>query len=191
MELDMKLVAHAKDYIDDLARGIHPLTKEELKEDDVVNQVRISRCLFYVSDVLEEVLRNGGVHVILEAQPFEPQMIDLSQFVFSEKPITVSVLVGKINELKPPAMKKLKVTAVTNWLADHSFLRVETVNNKNRKRPTQQGVNLGLIERENTNEVGIKYYSVVYEPKAQQFIVDNLAAIIGEGYNNASGHAEA
>ena len=112
MELDMKLVAHAKDYIDDLARGIHPLTKEELREDDAVNQVRISRCLYYVSDVLEEVLRNGGVHVILEAQPFVPENIDLSQFVFLEKPITVSVLVGKINELKPPAMKKLKVTFI-------------------------------------------------------------------------------
>ena len=190
MELDLKLVAHAKDYINDLARGIHPLTKEELREDDAVNQVRISRCLYYVSDVLEEVLRNGGVHVILEAQPFVPENIDLSQFVFLEKPITVSVLVGKINELKPPAMKKLKVTAVTNWLADHGFLRVEKINNKNRKRPTQQGVNLGLIERENTNEAGIKYYSVVYEPKAQQFILDNLVSIVGEGYNNASGHAE-
>ena len=72
----------------------------------------------------------------------------------------------------------------------HVRRRLRTVNNKNRKRPTQQGVNLGLIERENTNKAGIKYYSVVYEPKAQQFIVDNLAAIIGEGYNNASGHAE-
>lgn len=191
MELDLKLVAHAKDYIDDLARGINPLTKEELREDDAVNQVRISRCLYYVSDVLEAILRNGGVRVILEAQPFEPENIDLSQFVFSEKPITVSVLVGQINELKPPAMKKLKVTAVTNWLADHGFLRVETINNKNRKRPTQQGVNLGLVERENINEAGIKYFTVLYTPQAQQFILDNLASIVGEGYNNATSHAEA
>ena len=30
-------------------------------EDDVINNVRISRCLFYVSDVLRQVIENGGV----------------------------------------------------------------------------------------------------------------------------------
>ena len=84
MKMDLKVVAHAKEYIDDLARGINPLTKEEVTENDVVNQVRISRCLYYVSDVLEAVLHNGGVRVILEEQPFEPENIDLSLFVPEE-----------------------------------------------------------------------------------------------------------
>ena len=187
MEMDLKVVAHAKEYIDDLARGINPLTKEEVMENDVVNQVRISRCLYYVSDVLEAVLHNGGVRVILEEQPFVPENMDLSLFVPEEQAMSVSVLVGKINELKPPAMKKLKVTAVTNWLAAHGFLRVETSNGKNRKRPTQQGFNVGILEREKLNEQGIKYCTVLYSPQAQQFVMDNLTAIVDEGYNESVG----
>ena len=41
--MDINLVSHAKDYIDDLARGINPLTKEDVNEQDVINNVKISR----------------------------------------------------------------------------------------------------------------------------------------------------
>ena len=121
MEMDLKVVAHAKEYIDALARGINPLTKEEVKEDDVVNQVRISRCLYYVSDVLEAVLHNGGVRVILEEQPFVPDNIDLSLFVPEEQAMPVSILVGKINELKPPYNRKSSRNCGCFFYATDSF----------------------------------------------------------------------
>ena len=38
--MDIKLVTHAKEYIDDMAKGIHPLTKEELPEDSDIYAVR-------------------------------------------------------------------------------------------------------------------------------------------------------
>ena len=59
--MDIKLVEHAKDYIDDLANGINPFTKEEVNENDIVNNVKISRCLFYVSDLLKEIIDNEGI----------------------------------------------------------------------------------------------------------------------------------
>lgn len=58
---DLEIMQHAKDYLDKLAKGINPLTDQEVPEDDVVNNVRISHCLFYVSDVLRQVIENGGV----------------------------------------------------------------------------------------------------------------------------------
>lgn len=60
--MDINLVSHAKDYIDDLAKGINPFTKEEVNESDIINNIKISRCLFYVSEILNEVISNGGVN---------------------------------------------------------------------------------------------------------------------------------
>ena len=57
---DMELLTRAKTYIDKLANGINPITDEYVDESVVVNNVRISRCFFYVSDVLRRVIENGG-----------------------------------------------------------------------------------------------------------------------------------
>ena len=60
---ELEIMQHAKDYVDKLAQGIDPLTGQEVPENDVINNVRISRCLFYVSDVLRQVIENGGIQV--------------------------------------------------------------------------------------------------------------------------------
>ena len=61
MATELEIMIHAKTYLDKLANGINPLTDEVLPETDVVNQVRISRCLFFVSDVLRQVIDKGGL----------------------------------------------------------------------------------------------------------------------------------
>ena len=57
---EMEMLARAKMYMDKLANGINPITDEEVAEDDAVNNVRLSRCFFYVADVLQKVIENGG-----------------------------------------------------------------------------------------------------------------------------------
>lgn len=47
--MDLNLLEHAKNYIDKMANGINPLTNENVSESDLINNVKISRCLFYVS----------------------------------------------------------------------------------------------------------------------------------------------
>ena len=44
----------AQDWVRKLANGINPLTGNAVKEDDVVNNVHISRCLFYVAELLSK-----------------------------------------------------------------------------------------------------------------------------------------
>ena len=36
--------------------GINPLNGEKVKDDDLINNIRISRCLFYVNDVLNDIV---------------------------------------------------------------------------------------------------------------------------------------
>lgn len=58
---ELETIQHAKNYIDKLAQGINPLTNQPVPEEELINNVRISRCFFFVSDVLRRVLENGGV----------------------------------------------------------------------------------------------------------------------------------
>ena len=185
MDIDINLVAHAKDYLDDLARGINPLTKQEVNEADVVNNIKISRCLLYVSDILGEVIENGGVGKAQKKalQPFDVHKLDLNSFIYTgEKPVTVSLIAEQINSLKPEDMKKLKTTAITNWLVDIDMLSVVQINGKNHKRPTPNGEAIGIFLEQRDGQYG-PYYVVLYNENAQHFITDNLSAIIDGGYN--------
>lgn len=79
-------------------------------------------------------------------------------------------------------MKKLKVTAITNWLVSINILEVITINNKNIKKVTASSEDLGLTEEERLGQYG-KYFAVTYNKNAQQFIIDNLNSIIDGGFN--------
>ena len=57
---ELEKMQRAKMYIDKLANGIDPLTDNEMTDDRTLNNVRVSRCLFYVSEVLGKVIDNGG-----------------------------------------------------------------------------------------------------------------------------------
>ena len=58
---ELEKIAYAKTYIEKLANGINPLTDQPVPDSDSINNVRISRCLFYVSDILRQIAENGGV----------------------------------------------------------------------------------------------------------------------------------
>lgn len=56
----MKKLLKAKSYLDKLANGINPITNELASEYDTINNIHISRCLFYVSDVLRNLIENNN-----------------------------------------------------------------------------------------------------------------------------------
>ena len=58
---DLETMRRAKVYLDKLAQGIDPITNQEVCEDSVLNNVRLARCFFYVSDIIGQVIDNGGV----------------------------------------------------------------------------------------------------------------------------------
>ena len=177
--MDLKLVEHAKGYIDALANGVNPLTGEPVPKTDVVNQVRISRCLFYVSDVLGEVLQNGGTKKHKSTEPpFDPGTLDLSALTFFEEPVGIKVITDAINALRPEGMKKLNPAVLTNWLAEQGYLRVETANDKKRKRLAPLGAQIGISEIERSGEHG-HYFHLLYAESAQRFLIDRLPEIVG------------
>ena len=180
---ELEIMQHAKDYLDQLAQGIDPLTGQEAPEDDVINNVRISRCLFYVSDVLRQVIENGGIHFKTvknsEKTPFTLSFEERGRYPFGDFPVTVSGIVQQLNELvDPETMQKLKTTSITKFLLQSGLLLEEDgLSGHKNKRPTETGRQLGISTAQRMSQNG-EYTAVVYSREAQQFILDNLDAII-------------
>ena len=58
---ELETLERAKMYMEKLANGINPIDGSTIPDEDVVNNVRLSRCFFYVADVLRQIIDNGGV----------------------------------------------------------------------------------------------------------------------------------
>ena len=69
-----------------------------------------------------------------------------------------------------------------SWLVSINMLRVIKINNKNINEVTDSGIDLGSTEEERMGQYG-KYFAVTYDKNAQQFVGDNLNAIVDGGFN--------
>ena len=185
---DLEILQRAKQYIDSLANGYDPLSGNPVRDDDVINQVRISRCLFYVSGVLQKVIDNGG-EIQRKKQPKAPKPVKEPFFLTHEQiallqpqnmALSATKVAGIANELIDDAhMQKLKGTDIAGWLLSVGLLQeVESAAGRKRKIPTPNGEMLGMKETSFVNEQGVPTHYTVYDQNAQQFIFDNMETLI-------------
>lgn len=179
---ELETMQRAKMYMDKLALGIDPITDQEVPGDSVLNNVRLARCFFYVSEVLGKVINNGGV---IGGKPkreaFAVSADQLASIQISREPVRISQLVEMIEAaVNNPQMKKLSTTTITNWLLEKGFLEKQiNPDGKSRRVPTHNGLLLGLSTETRQGQYG-EYLAVFYNAAAQQFILDNLPAMLEE-----------
>lgn len=170
----------AKSYLDKLANGINPITNELASENDTINNIHISRCLFYVSDVLRNLIENNNNPQKKKncKIPFSVTPQQLADYVFDDNPITVTEITKKLNSLiDTEEMKGIKTTSITNWLIKINMLEYfADENGKNHKIPTENGIQLGITTQERLGMYG-SYKVVLYDSNVQQFILDNIDTI--------------
>ena len=176
MEKEEKLLL-ADEYISSLAKGLHPITKAVLPEDSVINDVKILRCLYFVSEAIKEAM-NCDKKKAERKKPFSISQNEISRFKISNGEITIFAIVRKLNELKNDEnMVKLTSKPITQWLLNCDFLQEVEENGKTVKRPTESGKSMGMSVRRMITDYGF-FNAVVYNSKAQQFILDNLWSIL-------------
>ncbi len=177
---ELETIKRAKMYVDKLAKGINPLDDSFVPEDDIINNIRISRCLFFVSDILRQIIeKEGTAYSKKKKTTFSITSDEIAKFQFSEVAVPVSKIVERINLLvSDENMKKLTHKNITDWLISIEMLQIETKpDGKRRKMPTVHGRELGIITEERVGSNG-NYTAILYNLQAQQFIIDNIDAII-------------
>lgn len=174
---EIEVITRAQMYLEKLANGVNPLTNEEVAENDVVNNVRISRCLYYVTDILKQITSTGSFEI--QKTEFTLSQKQLSAFNYSTEPVTVSKMTKRLNDLANPAeTRPLKNGVITEWLTQIGMFSSVIINNKSHKRVTDFGRNIGIVSEQRVNQQGTTYEAISYDLNAQHFIIDNIDAVI-------------
>ena len=176
---EIEKIAYAKGFLDKLAEGVNPIDNSAIPEGDVVNNVRISRCLFYVSDVLRQVIENGGTQRRHSRCDLTLTPEQLAAFPYSDVPLKVSEIVARIKALAGDENARFSAVRITNWLLSIGAM-TETSEGYGKKTrvPTASGRDLGIIGEDRTGLNGDAYCVIRYSRRAQEFIIDNFEAIL-------------
>ena len=177
---ELEKIAYAKSFIDKLANGINPLDDTPIPDDDIANNVRLSRCFFYVSDILRQVYENGGITKPKRAPkiPFAVTLEQLEKFEYSAEPIAVSEIAKRIYAMADNEnMEKVSYRQINQWLLNIGMLYLHDFGGKRPvKRPTEEGNQIGITVDTRMGRYG-EYQVVLYNEEAQRFILDNLEAV--------------
>lgn len=180
----LEKIALAREYVEKLANGINPLDGTELPMDDIVNNVKISRCLFFVSDVLGELTKQAKRTSADKTKKSEFRVSsDIHTTPVYEYSVRLSEVVWLINSKKTSGVKKIVTRMVQNWLISIGMIaRYTDETGKTRYEPTEAGLEIGIEKGEAQWQYGT-YTVIMCKPSAQQFILDNVESLIE--YNSA------
>ena len=93
---ELEKIAYAKSFIDKLANGINPLDDTPIPEDDIANNVRLSRCFFYVSGILQKEIdrerRKSPKENKPERLPFTITQEQLKDFGYSPNQLSATAV---------------------------------------------------------------------------------------------------
>lgn len=151
---------------------------EPAAECDLVRSPKIQQCLSYVSGVLESDIaaREGS----LSARSHGKGAFDITdeekQALYSvESSVHLKDIADLVNSV---AGKKGCYKFQPKWINDY-LLSIGMLKEENgRKIPTEDGKALGIIPQEKYSKRIGTYYVNTFSPLAQQFILDNIDAVI-------------
>lgn len=173
--MDIKLLKHAQEYIEKMANGINPLNNEIIKEEELINNVRISRCLFYVNTILKQVIEKTKIP---KSKPFYLTKEQLSKYEYTNYPLSITKILRKINELKTDTeMSNLKIRELIDWLLQENIIKNVEINNKQSKVPSELGQKLGLYT-EHVVALSKEYDKIMYPKPAQEYIIHNFDRLL-------------
>lgn len=173
----------AKGYLDQMACGIDPLSGQPIPLGELLHNARITRCLAYVSDILAQVIAQGGIQRFPEdlskKQPFQLDETARMQFAYSDKPLSVTEFTKRINALiDQKKFEKLSSKNINTWLIQNGFLEEQNIAVKRSvKCPTLAGTAMGIQMEQRTGKSG-ESFVVLYPRSVQEFLLDHLDAMI-------------
>lgn len=174
--IDIEKLNSAKAWMEKLANGINPLNDELVKDDDLINNVHISRCLFYVAELLGEI-KAGTSADRRGRKAFFLSVKDALNIPISA-PNGIANFVRLVNAYIPTAMKPLSAAQVIKWLRNEDLLQeVHKEDGRKTNLPTEKGNMVGITTEVQRNPEGLEYQRVAYSVEAQKFMLNNIESI--------------
>lgn len=173
-------IKYAKSIIGSLAQGVNPWSGEAVPDGEVINDLKISRCLFYMADLLERLCRGEYIENEKKAQtPFFVEEGELEKFEYSDHGIAISEIVKRINDIVGFNGRKIKRTAIVDRLIEDGYIAESEINGRKYKLPTEKGIQAGIYTEERFGYNG-SYKAVLYGRNAQKIVIDYLGSFASD-----------
>ena len=131
--------------------------------------------------LLEAWLENGGFNKVEPSRrrPFQISESDRKKIPVSPGEVGVMTLANNICRVLPYDMQKVQYSHISNWLTYIGALAWVELPQGGRKRlATGIGEELGIHVAEHRRVDGTTYLQNVFNPAAQQFVIDNLETLM-------------
>ena len=170
-------IAIAQDWVRQLANGINPLNGTTLKDDDVVNNVHISRCLFYVADLLEKYPERTKKPSSLRNIPFSASAMQIEKYNYVDA-ISISPFAKEVEKLIPENMQSVNYKTIVKWLMQEGFIMEGDVDHNGRipKIATEKGSQIGIYNEQRDRNGG-SYLITLYNRNAQKFLLEHMGEV--------------
>lgn len=190
MPVESRILERAEQYMRKLSLGVNPLNEEALPNSDICRQERISKCLAYVADYLQQRLAPKAPQQAVkknskrEPRParkfataelnLSPEM--LSKYEMTEEPVSLSGFVRRLNALLPEGsgMIPLIYSDVAEILTREGVLLKEPgEKGKDMNLPSPHGEEMGFMRA----EADIHGHHSVFtkcNAAAQKFILEKI-----------------
>lgn len=174
---EIEEIKYTKSIIENLARGVNPFSGETVPDGEVINDVKISRCLFYVVDILESLCQDEPIKKEKKSKvPFTIKEGELENFDYVDGGLTLSDIVKRINDIVGYDGRKIKRSLINKWLIENGYIIENVVNGRKYKLPTVKGNEAGIYTEERFGFNG-NYKVVMYNKKAQRTIVEHIIEV--------------
>ncbi len=166
--VDQNKVNVAIDWIKKLANGYNPINGSILPDSDIVNNVHVSRCLFFVSNLLEDMGKKKQYEREFQLTP------ESAAKVYVAERTGIAKFVKEVNKVIPENMKPLTAPKVTQWLISTGYLEEQERSDGHKyKAPTELGASVGITSAWREGTQG-EYLAISYDSNAQHFLLENL-----------------
>ena len=188
-----QIIGHSKNYMDMLAQGVDPISKEKIEADSVVLQPRMQKCFAFVAELLDELIKNNGFvaltseaavryEVVEKKSAFSLSEDQIHRISVSAKPITPNTFLNNINRVVDgKRMEKLSSKSINAWLLAQGYIietKEPTMINKTVRRTSERSSEIGIQEQEVTDaKTGEIKKQMVLTLQAQAYLLEHLDEI--------------
>ena len=170
-------------YFQKLSYGQNPFDGSELPQDELLNNVDLSRAFQLGAEILEAVQNNNcevGPIYTRRSRPFKITDAARDEIEVSEEPVGVAVVSSRITKVLDPGTKTVAGQHITTWLEQQGLLETVTDEEGKMRIATEDGNAAGITTEERRTRDGRTYKKNFYDLNAQRFIIENLEIIAKE-----------
>lgn len=189
-----RVVERAREYMELLSQGVDPVSRREVGSVSVVSQPQLQKCFAFVSELLGDLLENGGCVELPSADGTRYELVrrksafslteqQRQRVYISPEPVTPNAFVRNLNRpIDAAVMEKLSVKSVNGWLLRNGFVtedKAPAVINRTVWRPTSKAEEIGIEEVESVDpQTGEVKRQLVFTDAAQLYLLNRVEQML-------------